>query len=91
MAVITATCGRASRASGAISPAWFMPISATQYAASAGSRASVSGKPQWLLYDATAACVGACAAKAVRSISFVVVLPTLPVTAISRPVNRPRA
>ena len=28
--VITATCGCAKRASGAISPAWFMPISTTQ-------------------------------------------------------------
>ncbi len=47
--VITATSGRTRRDSGAISPGWFMPISATQNAASAGSRASVSGTPQWLL------------------------------------------
>ena len=47
--VIIATCGRASRASGAISPGAFMPISTTAKSASAGMRASVSGTPQWLL------------------------------------------
>ncbi len=49
IAVMTATCGRARRASGAISPGWFMPISATQNRASPGKRAKVSGTPQWLL------------------------------------------
>ncbi len=50
IAVISATCGRARRASGAISPAWFMPISATQNAAPrAAVRARVSGTPHWLL------------------------------------------
>ena len=44
-----ATCGRASAASGAISPGAFMPISITAKSASAGRRASVSGTPQWLL------------------------------------------
>ena len=44
--VIIATCGRASRASGAISPGAFMPISITAKSQSAGIRASVSGTPQ---------------------------------------------
>ena len=65
-----------------------MPISATQNAASGGKRANVSGNPQWLLYDATAACVCPSVDRIVRSISFVVVFPTLPVTAISCPVKR---
>ena len=47
--VIIATCGRASRDSGAISPGAFMPISITAKSASAGIRAKVSGTPQWLL------------------------------------------
>ena len=44
--VTSATCGRAMATSGVISPAWFMPISNTAKAASAGMRASVSGTPQ---------------------------------------------
>ncbi len=47
--VMSATCGRTKPTSGVISPAWFMPISNTAKAASAGMRASVSGTPQWLL------------------------------------------
>ncbi len=47
--VMTATCGRTSFDSGLISPGWLVPISATQKAASGGSRARVSGTPQWLL------------------------------------------
>ena len=54
--VISATCGRASRASGAISPGAFMPISMTAKSRSAGIRASVSGTPQWLLKLFSAAC-----------------------------------
>ena len=54
----------ASAASGAISPAWFMPISTTQAAACSGSRANVSGTPQWLLCEAVAAWVGPKADKA---------------------------
>ena len=41
--------GPGQRASGAISPGWFMPISITAKSVSAGIRASVSGTPQWLL------------------------------------------
>jgi hypothetical protein len=44
--VIIATSGRTSSDSGAISPAWFMPISTTQAEAPGGSRAKVSGTPQ---------------------------------------------
>ncbi len=44
--VIMATSGRASRASGEISPGAFMPISSTAKSQSAGIRASVSGTPQ---------------------------------------------
>ena len=47
--VMIATCGRTSLVSGAISPAWFMPISSTAYRALCGQRASDSGTPQWLL------------------------------------------
>ena len=56
--VTIATCGRhhASPAD-VISPAWFMPISKMPKRASAGMRASVSGTPQWLLNDFSAACV----------------------------------
>jgi hypothetical protein len=51
--------GRARRESGAISPAWFMPISITASGRLAGMRASVSGTPIWLLKLFAAAWVGA--------------------------------
>ena len=44
--VMRAICGRTILTSGVISPAWFMPISNTAKAVSAGMRASVSGTPQ---------------------------------------------
>ena len=44
--VTMATCGRTIATSGVISPAWFMPISATQNRVSRGIRARVSGTPQ---------------------------------------------
>jgi hypothetical protein len=44
--VITATWGRTIRVSGAISAAWFMPISNTPKRASRGMRARVRGTPQ---------------------------------------------
>ncbi len=44
--VTIAACGRTRLTSGAISPAWFMPISNTPKPESAGIRASVSGTPQ---------------------------------------------
>ena len=47
--VTTATSGRIRRASGAISPAWFIPTSNTPKAASRGMRASDSGTPHRLL------------------------------------------
>ena len=56
--VTMAMCGRTSFVSGVISPAWFMPISNTPKRPPAGIRASVSGTPQWLLNDFSAACVG---------------------------------
>ncbi|MOA17229.1 hypothetical protein D3C78_1374790 [compost metagenome] len=82
--VMIATCGRTIFTSGRISPEWFMPISNTPNSVSAGMRASVSGTPQWLLKEATAACTRPDGAKACRSISLVVVLPTEPVTAMMR-------
>ena len=47
-------------------------------------RASVSGTPQWLLKDFSAACVGPRRDRQLRSASLVPVLPTLPVTATMR-------
>jgi len=45
----SATVGRVSSLSRAISPAWFMPISTTQRLASGRALHSVSGTPQKLL------------------------------------------
>ncbi len=44
--VTMAACGRTMPFSGAISPAWFMPISKTPKSVSRGMLASVSGTPQ---------------------------------------------
>ena len=49
MVVINARWGRANRVNGAISPAWFMPISNTPNLLRAGIRARLSGTPTWLL------------------------------------------
>ena len=68
--VISATCGRASRARGAISPGAFMPISMTAKSRSAGIRARVSGTPQWLLKLFSAAWTLPWAPRAARSISL---------------------
>ena len=89
--VTSATSGRTCATSGTISRGWFMPISKTAKRLSAGIRASVSGTPQWLLYEATEACVGPCADSTWRSASFVPVLPTEPVTATICAAVRSRA
>ena len=47
--VISATCGRAMRDRGAISPGLLIPISMMAKSVSWGMRAKVSGTPQWLL------------------------------------------
>ena len=47
--VMTAMSGCTRRASAAISPGWFMPISKTPNWVSRGIRASDSGTPHWLL------------------------------------------
>ncbi len=93
--VMIAAWGRTRRASGVISPAWFMPISNTANSASSGRRARVNGTPIWLLKLAALACVGRFgrppASSARRSASLVLVLPTLPVTAATRARLRARA
>ena len=81
--MITATCGRASRASGAISPAWFMPISATQNARRAAGAPASAARPNGCCRTPPPHGSGR-RGQAARSISLVVVLPTLPVTATSR-------
>ncbi len=65
-----------------------MPISNTPNFAVAGMRAKVSGTPQWLLNDLSAACVSPIRPRQARSISLVPVLPTLPVTAMTRASGR---
>ena len=89
--VIIATCGRAMRDSGAISPGWFMPSSTMAKSVSAGIRASVSGTPQWLFRLASAAWTRPSGASAAAAMSLVEVLPTEPVIASTRARVRARA
>ena len=86
-----ATCGRTIFTSGRISPGWFMPISKMPKSQSCGSRASVSGTPQWLLNDLSEACTVPTAERAWRSASLVLVLPAEPVTATIFARDRSRA
>ena len=81
--MITATSNCAVRAKGPISPGWFIPISINAKSVSLGILAKVRGTPQWLLKLRTAAWTLPCTCSAARSISFVPVLPTDPVTPIT--------
>ena len=83
------TVGAAMRASSAISPGWFMPSSITaawcQRVSSWRRRSTVSGTPMWLLKLPSVANAPSPhqACRMQPSICVTVVLPLLPVTAIS--------
>ncbi len=79
MLVITATCGRASAASAAISPGALVPISITAERVACRSRSSVSGTPSALLNERSLATTDPRDASAAATSSLVVVLPLLPV------------
>ena len=91
IAVTTATCGRTSRASGFISPGWFIPISKMPYFALLWRRASDSGTPQWLLRLRWLKLVLPWADRTWASASLVPVFPTLPVMAAICAALRSRA
>ena len=83
----TAAWGITSRDKGSISPGWLVPTSHTARSARREQRASDSGTPMWLFrLPAVANAPSALAAKDLN-----VVLPLLPVTATTGPVNRWRA
>ena len=92
----SATVGSVSAASIAISPGWFMPSSTTparcQHASSWRSRSSVSGRPMWLfrLPSVANAASPSQARRMLAIICVTVVLPLLPVTAISGRLKRAR-
>mmetsp|Transcript_72819 Transcript_72819/g.122014 ORF Transcript_72819/g.122014 Transcript_72819/m.122014 type:complete len:203 (+) Transcript_72819:1506-2114(+) len=92
-AVTTATVGRASPVSTRICPALSIPISMTACSVSRGMRARVRGTPIWLFRLPSVACVLPTTARPCASMAFVVVLPTDPVTPMTRAVarSRPRA
>ena len=81
----SATVGCATRASTAISPGWFMPSSTTATRCASASCSTVSGTPMWLFRLPCVECAASpCAARRMDAIICVtVVLPLLPVTAIT--------
>ena len=82
----SATDGCVMVARPAISPGWFMPISTTPIRWASLRRSNVSGTPMSLLKlprVAKAASAPRCATRMAAIISLAVVLPLLPVTAIS--------
>ena len=88
-----ATVGCAIAASVAISPGWFIPSSTTAMRWPARRRSNVSGTPMSLLKlprVANAPPPGHWASRIAASIWVTVVLPLLPVTAITGNVNRAR-
>ena len=80
MVVTQASEGEHAPARREISPGWFMPSSQTTTSESSGAASSVSGMPMRLLRLPAVAWVRRQAPKPARSMSFVVVLPTEPVT-----------
>jgi hypothetical protein len=82
--------GARQRASGAISPGWFMPISITAKSVSAASAPASAARPNGCCSCARRHGCGPAAAAA-RSISLVEVLPTEPVTPHLRAASAPRA
>ena len=83
MFVITATVGFATRAMRAISPGMLTPISTTAASSSGAMRSTVIGRPIWLFALPAVFIVRSPADTASATISFVVVLPTLPVMPIT--------
>jgi hypothetical protein len=86
----TAQSGSAMCASAAISPAWFMPISTTATSCSASSFSSCNGSPKALFrflcdFSTLSFPCKPRAPSTSATASFVVVLPTDPVIAITRP------
>ncbi len=78
--VITASVGAQQAAMRAISFGWFMPISHTSTSASSGAESTVRGRPMRLFKLPCVAWTRRAVAMPVRRRSFVVVLPTEPVT-----------
>ena len=90
MFVITATSGFAARDSTLISPSALMPISITAAPWLSLSLKSVLGSPMSLLKLPSVRSVSYLAESAAYIMSFVEVLPTLPVTPQSFTANRSR-
>ncbi len=78
-----AMSGRAIAPSAAISPGAFVPISSTRYASRASAARIVRGTPMSLLNERGAAEPRSVVPSAACSSSFVVVLPTDPVMAMT--------
>ena len=85
MLVMTAISGRAAAVMRDISPKWFMPISATMTSVSRIIRSRVSGRPTSLFRFPSVFCALNFCFKTAYSNSFVVVLPTDPVTPTTLP------
>ena len=83
--VTTPITGRAIDARWRISPEWFMPISRTAARASSGTRRIESGSPTWLFRLPSVLATENSVASSAAIVSFVVVFPALPVTAITVP------
>ncbi len=79
--VTTPQSGAAMRASAAISPLWFMPISTTAISCSGSRRSSCSGRPKALLRLPCDLSTWNFVARAAATASLVVVLPAEPVMA----------
>ena len=83
MLVITAVSGRAIFASLCMSPKWEIPISRTAISSSSVSRKTVRGRPRSLLKFPSVLSVRSFRLRTEAIISFVLVLPTLPVTPVT--------
>src|SRR5258705_330742 len=83
--VMSAAPGSPSPASIAISPAWLVPSSTAAARCPGVRRSRVTGTPQWLLRLPSVLSTGPAVASTAATRSLVVVLPALPVIAISNP------
>ena len=90
MFVMTAMFGFATFAMRAISPGMLTPISTTAASSSGVMRRTVMGRPIWLFALPAVFIVLRPAETAKATISFVVVLPTLPVMPITGILKRSR-
>ena len=88
--VMTPTVGRAMSTSREISPRWFIPSSTTTLRSDSDRRSRVRGRPNWLFRFPAFLRHGAATERIAAHISFVVVLPLLPVMATTGPPNSAR-